>query len=151
MCGRVVIALDSQTLASISKSRKMRNEPKFRQSYNLPPGSYLPTVYKHSKSESSSELEKFLLEAIKWGTKNKDNISLINARYENLSLYYKSWKRCVVIIGGYYEWKQITSQSGDLKTQPYFFHNKDKNYLLLACLYKLANSNLEEEVFTIML
>ncbi len=166
MYGRVVVGLDSATLAAIARaSGGMRNENRFRQSYNLAPGGYLPTAYaKENKSntllvkssekinnkENSEEkieeenldekdLENFSLEASKWGTKNKDNNSLINARSETVPLYFNHWKRCVIIIEGYYEWKKINSQNDPEKviySQPYYIHNKETNFLILAGIYK---------------
>jgi len=97
MCGRVVVGLDSDSLAEIAQVNisEMRNLHKFRQSYNLAPGSYLPTFFSHQSSSMKSynysnqdqELiekphnkEKYILEAGKWRTKNNDNYSVVNAR-----------------------------------------------------------------------
>jgi putative SOS response-associated peptidase YedK len=156
MCGRVVVALDSATLAAIARAGNsgMRNLARFRQSYNLAPGSYLPTNFSKRKpsqksnnntpldeenTKNSEKQENFILEAIKWGTKNKDNYSVVNARSETVTLYYSNWKRCVIIIEGYYEWRKIGSQADPDKVianQPYFIHSKEKNHLLLAGIYK---------------
>ena len=76
---------------------------------------------------------------MKWGTKNKDNYSVVNARSEKVTLYYSNWKRCVIIIDGYYEWRKIYSKADNDKVidnQPYFIHSKEKNYLLLAGVCK---------------
>ena len=156
MCGRVVVGLDSDSLAEIAQVNisEMRNLHKFRQSYNLAPGSYLPTFFSHQSSSMKSynysnqdqELiekphnkEKYILEAGKWRTKNKDNYSVVNARSETVTLYYSNWKRCVIIIDGYYEWRKIYSKADNDKVidnQPYFIHSKEKNYLLLGGVFK---------------
>jgi len=56
MCGRVVVGLDSDSLAAIAQVNisEMRNLHKFRQSYNLAPGSYLPTFFSHQSSSMKS-------------------------------------------------------------------------------------------------
>lgn len=139
MCGRVVVAMDSETLIRISKAKTMNNSLRHRQSYNMTPGRYIPGVYRNNKNCSNEEKSEEL-ECMKWGIKNKDEIPIINARSENVSVYqiYKNMKRCVIIINGYYEWKTIISQSGEESSQPYYIHNKNEDYLTLGGLYREA-------------
>ncbi len=126
MCGRVVINLDSGTLVNIARARNMNHQGKYQQSFNIAPSCYIPSTYKRSDKTSENNLE-----AMKWGTKNKDEIPVINARSETVATYFKTWKRCAVIIQGYYEWKQNRTTS-----QPYYIHDKEKDYLLVAGIYK---------------
>jgi putative SOS response-associated peptidase YedK len=74
----------------------------------------------------------YSLEAMKWGTRTRDNFFVINARSETIPFTsFKNFKRCVLMIQGYYEWKQEKTTS-----QPYYIHLKETNYMLLAGLYK---------------
>lgn len=75
---------------------------------------------------------------MKWGTENSKGIKIINARSETSDLYFKNMKKCVMVVQGYYEWKVTLSQSGVESKKPFYFKNedKDKNYLLIAGLYK---------------
>ena len=155
MCGRVVIALDSDSLAAIARSRNMHKAARHNQSYNIAPGRYIPAVYRNTSvisvqksegleeseksEETKDENEKICIETMKWGTKNTNDIFLVNARSETVSLYYKNWKRCVLIVTGYYEWKNITSKTNSdeiLSKQPYYIYDKRKNHFLLAGVYK---------------
>jgi putative SOS response-associated peptidase YedK len=131
MCGRVVVALQPEEIIEASKSKSFVNKTNYRKSYNVAPYTYLPASYKLKKNDE------IYLEDMKWGTKNSQNVSLINARSENLLLYYKNWKRCVIIINGYYEWKKIFSNLDvQINTQPFYIKSKLKNYLLVAGIYK---------------
>lgn len=149
MCGRVVVALDSATLAAIGRARNIRNQASYRQSYNVAPGSHIPGVYRVAKGEKDENKNKqdgkFDLEMMKWGSKNKDNIPFVNARSETVAMYFKTWKRCVIIVQGYYEWKEQKSQSNFITTQPFYIHDKNRDYLLLAGIYR-ENIDSEEEV-----
>ena len=49
------------------------------------------------------------LESMKWGINTgRDNILLFNSRSDTINLFpfYKKYKRCIIIIEGYYEWKK---------------------------------------------
>jgi len=150
MCGRVVLNLDPSELEAIAKVEKMNNESRYKKSYNLTPGSYLPCYAFNKKSSIKTETvlnenTDFNLEPIKWGTKNQNGHSFINARIENIFLYHKSFKRCVVIIQGYYEWK--STKLSTMKSQPYYIHDKERSYLLLAAIYKTTDINIEDVNF----
>ncbi len=122
MCGRVVVAMDSASLIALNKGRPIRNGIRYRQSYNTAPTNYLPV---------SKDGE---IEMMYWGTKNKDNTSLINARSETMDMYFKANKKCFVIVQGYYEWK-----NGSI----YYFKHKDNKYLFLAGIYKTETDQVE--------
>jgi putative SOS response-associated peptidase YedK len=74
---------------------------------------------------------------MKWGTEHDGNI-VSNARSENEHYaMYRKCQRCVIIINGYYEWKEEVSQSGITSKHPYYFHHSEKDYILLAGLFKV--------------
>ena len=103
MCGRVVIARCSRDLVRIAKlkSNNMKNGINYHESYNCSPGQYVPGMY-YCKGE-------VILEAMKWGVtvNNLSNI-VFNSRSDSINKYsfYKQFSRCVVIIDGYFEWKE---------------------------------------------
>jgi hypothetical protein len=57
MCGRVVVAMDSETLLRIAKAKQLRNGVKYKQSYNMMPGRYLAAAYKGGDSEKIENIE----------------------------------------------------------------------------------------------
>ena len=84
--------------------------------------------------EKDCELE-LDLEAVQWGFKmrNKSNL-VINGRLEELhrkNMFKKllSLNRCVVIVGGYYEWARNLHDS---TLKPYFIHTNDSQVMYLA-------------------
>lgn len=79
MCGRVVMALDSDVLMSISRSKSLRNKQSYQQSYNITPTRGVPAVYRLTRDSLQNELE-----IMKFGIKNNDNIEVINARAETV-------------------------------------------------------------------
>lgn len=93
MCGRVACNLDSSALCEISKAKKMKNQGSYKTSYNISPTNYLPVVYNnklHSykqfiKIKTEFKDDDIELEALKWGSTNKDGIPLINIRTESLA------------------------------------------------------------------
>ena len=132
MCGRVVVALDSECLSEIRRFKQVRNSSKYSQSFNMAPGRFLPTYYQNKNNEN-------ILDFMKWGTLNSNSIPLINARSENFNLFYKNWKRCVVIISGYYEWKKIFSKNDSEKvidSEPYYIKSSTVDYLSVAGVYR---------------
>ena len=131
MCGRVVVALNQSSLAEISGTNETRNIKKFTQSYNIAPGRYLPVTYKAQNEKN--------LEFMKWGTVNKDQIPLSNARSENFDKFYSKWKRCIIIISGYYEWKKQTAKNDEniiLSSQPYYIKKNESEFIKIAGIYK---------------
>jgi putative SOS response-associated peptidase YedK len=114
MCGRVVMACDSNTLISLNNNKPIRNGIRYKQSYNVCPTNYLP-VYHNNE-----------IEMMKWGMK-KDNIYIINARSETADIYFKGYRKCLILIQGYYEWKN---------DNVYYFYNEENKIIYLAGLYK---------------
>jgi putative SOS response-associated peptidase YedK len=122
MCGRVVCAMSYDELVTLNKGKAVRNGMRYNRSYNLTPTKYLPTM-------NNEEVE-----MMKWGTKNKDNIPVINARSETIIShgYFKNYKRCVIIIQGYYEWSEIKDKN------VFYFHDREGKLIYLAGLYREA-------------
>ena len=79
MCGRVVMALDSETLVKIAGARRIRYQEAYKQSYNIPPTRRIPTVFREN-----SKLEENEIELMKFGMKNNENVEVINARAESI-------------------------------------------------------------------
>lgn len=79
MCGRVVIALDSDVLVSISRSKSLMNKESYLKSYNIPPTRGVPVVYRSSRDSKDNEIE-----IMKFGMKNNNKIEIINARAETM-------------------------------------------------------------------
>lgn len=128
MCGRVVIARNSRELARIAQIREnqMRNSINYKESYNCAPGQYIPGIYYTSISPSQKVLS---LEAMKWGaTVNTLPNILFNSRSDTINKYsfYSQFKRCVVLIDGYFEWKD---------KQPYYISTDKSEIVYLAALY----------------
>ena len=128
MCGRVVIARNSRELARIAqiKQSQMKNSINYKESYNCSPGQYIPAVYYTSISPNQKILS---LEAMKWGASvnTLPNI-LFNSRSDTINKYsfYSKFKRCVVLIDGYFEWKD---------KQPYYISNDKNEIVYLAAIY----------------
>ncbi len=122
MCGRVVVAMDSTSLIALNNGRPVKNGIRFKQSYNAAPTNYLPVMRDGD------------VEMMYWGTKNKDNTSLINARSETMDMYFKANKKCFVIVQGYYEWK-----NGAI----YYFKHKEDKLLFLAGIYKTEKDEVD--------
>ena len=149
MCGRVVIARCSKDLIKIAKlknNKDMKNNIYYHESYNISPGQYLPCIYMNKENNNKSK-EKNLeneinLEAMKWGIylEKYDHI-LFNSRIETINIYpmYKNYKRCIIIIEGYYEWEN--------KNKPYYISTIEKydNIIFLPGLY---NEEIDNEGFS---
>lgn len=91
MCGRVVMAIDTETLVRISRSRRLNNNQAYRPSHNIPPSRGVPTVYRNSQKkaeqdESNVDGKETIneLEIMRFGMKNDDNYEVSNARSETL-------------------------------------------------------------------
>ena len=149
MCGRVVIARCSKDLIKIAKlknNKDMKNNIYYHESYNISPGQYLPCIYMNKENNNKSK-EKNLeneinLEAMKWGIYlEKLEHLLFNSRSETINIYpmYKNYKRCIIIIEGYYEWEN--------KNKPYYISTIEKydNIIFLPGLY---NEEIDNEGFS---
>ena len=149
MCGRVVIARCSKDLIKIAKlknNKDMKNNIYYHESYNISPGQYLPCIYmnkenNNKKNEKNVE-DEINLEAMKWGIYlEKLEHLLFNSRSETINIYpmYKNYKRCIIIIEGYYEWEN--------KNKPYYISSLEKydNIIFLPGLY---NEEIDNEGFS---
>ncbi|MQL77500.1 hypothetical protein Taro_009910 [Colocasia esculenta] len=136
---------DSRPLATVDLN-------KYRPSYNVSPGTYLPVVaYRKEKKKAEAGEEDEgkdgercpVLHCMKWGlvpsfTKKSDkpgHYRMFNARSESIAekasfrqLLPKN--RCLVAVEGFYEWKKDGS-----KKQPYYIHFQDERPLVFAALY----------------
>jgi putative SOS response-associated peptidase YedK len=96
----------------------------------------------NNKTNSQNLENEINLEAMKWGIYlvKMDHI-LFNSRSETINIYpmYKNYKRCIIIIEGYYEWEN--------KNKPYYISALEKyeNIIFLPGLY---NEEIDNEGFS---
>ena len=99
------------------------------------------------KDDSKSNL---VLEAFKWGIQTgTQNILLFNSRSDTINIYpfYKKYKRCIIIIEGYYEWKKINKGGNKTIRQPYYISLKEKDKDGLIYLAGLYSEEIDEDGF----
>ena len=99
------------------------------------------------KDASKSNL---ILEAFKWGIQTgTQNILLFNSRSDTINIYpfYKKYKRCIIIIEGYYEWKKINKGGNKTIRQPYYISLKEKDKDGLIYLAGLYSEEIDEDGF----
>ena len=70
---------------------------------------YIPII--REAKESVGDVKTLIFEPIQWGLTEFGNNLIINARYDeakekNLFKNKVETNRCIVVIDGYYEWKQ---------------------------------------------
>lgn len=131
MCGRFALSSPKK----LPKRYKTKNKlPLFEPSYNIAPGSTLPTITKNSPSK---------ITMMRWGLKwKKDNIpGVINIRSETTKekLYFEKLlctKRCIIPTTGFYEWKKYQVDGIEQK-QPYYFFIKNADIFSLAGIYNM--------------
>ncbi|CAN6487172.1 unnamed protein product [Victoria cruziana] len=142
MCGRCRCTLNSEDVPracgiNASSVPAIQSE-RYRPSYNVSPGTYLPVVRKEHGANSEP-----VLHSMKWGlvpsftkkTEKPDHFKMFNARSES-ACEKASFRRlipnnrCLVAAEGFYEWKK----DGHMK-QPYYIHFKDERPLVFAALY----------------
>jgi len=132
MCGRVTVQTPAVELAREFALTGIRNAIE-RPRFNLAPTQLMPVVPNDGQR---------MLDAFRWGlipgwAKDASiGNKLINARCETVAekpSFRSALKRrrCLVLVDGYYEWKQSTKP----KT-PFFFHRKDRKPLALAGLWE---------------
>jgi len=91
-----------------------------------------------------------VLEAFKWGIQTgNQNILLFNSRSDTINVYpfYKKYKRCIIIIEGYYEWKKINKGGNKTIRQPYYISLKEKDKDGLIYLAGLYSEEIDEDGF----
>ncbi|KAF8733863.1 hypothetical protein HU200_014715 [Digitaria exilis] len=135
---------------------------RFRPSYNVSPGAYLPvgTLRAHTATggdggRGDGGVEP-VIQCMKWGLvpsftgKNEkpDHFRMFNARSESVKekasfrrLIPKN--RCLVAVEGFYEWKKDGS-----KKQPYYIHFQDRRPLVFAALYDTWTNSEGEIIHT---
>ncbi|XP_072974273.1 uncharacterized protein [Typha angustifolia] len=163
MCGRARCTLNPDRVARAcdlgdggDDSIQTYQIDRYRPSYNVSPGAYMPVVRK----EKAAGGEKAVIHCMKWGlvpsftkkAEKPDHYKMFNARSESIKEKASFRRliptnRCIVAVEGFYEWKKDGS-----KKQPYYIHFKDHRPLVLAALYD-SWKNSEGEVlhtFTIL-
>jgi putative SOS response-associated peptidase YedK len=132
MCGRVTVQTPAVDLAREFGLLGVRNAIE-RPRFNLAPTQMMPVV----PNDGQRMLDTFRWGLIPgWAKDASIANKLINARCETVAEKpsFRSAlkrKRCLVLVDGYYEWKQDTKP----KT-PFFFHRKDRKPLALAGLWE---------------
>jgi putative SOS response-associated peptidase YedK len=132
MCGRVTVQTPAVELAREFALTGIRNAIE-RPRFNLAPTQLMPVVPNDGQR---------MLDAFRWGlipSWAKDasiGSKLINARCETVAEKpsFRSAlkrKRCLVLVDGFYEWKQTTKPK-----VPFFFHRKDRKPFALAGLWE---------------
>ena len=155
MCGRIVVSRYGADLSQMRNyaNQVMLNLASFRASYNIAPGGYIPGVYKQNKNTDKNTTESnsdIILESMKWGidTGRQDTL-LFNSRSDAINIYpfYKKYKRCIIIIDGYYEWKKINKGGNKIYRQPYYITLKEKDENKLIYLAGLYSDEIDEDGF----
>ncbi|CAM8941432.1 unnamed protein product [Rhodiola kirilowii] len=155
MCGRARCTLRADDIprACHLSSNPTLHADRYRPSYNVAPGSYLPVVRRAADDSA-------VVDCMKWGlipsftskTDKPDHYRMFNARAESLRqkpsfCHLVNKNRCLVVVDGFYEWWKEGSRK-----QPYYIHFKDGRPLVFAALYDIWK-NAEGEVvhtFTII-
>ena len=155
MCGRIVVSRYGVDLSQMRNyaNQVMRNLASFRASYNIAPGGYIPGIFKQNTSNyknTTNSNSNIILESMKWGidTGRQDTI-LFNSRSDAINIYpfYKKYKRCIIIIDGYYEWKKISKGGNKIYRQPYYITLKEKDENNLIYLAGLYSDEIDEDGF----
>ncbi|XP_008811415.1 abasic site processing protein YoqW isoform X2 [Phoenix dactylifera] len=153
MCGRARCTLNPGQVAQACRladgggdasSIPTLQMDRYRPSYNVSPGAYLPVVAARKEAKGSGEgREAPVIHCMKWGlvpsftkkTEKPDHFKMFNARSESIKEKASFRRliptnRCLVAVEGFYEWKKDGSRK-----QPYYIHFKDHRPLVFAALY----------------
>ncbi|RLN19598.1 embryonic stem cell-specific 5-hydroxymethylcytosine-binding protein [Panicum miliaceum] len=135
---------------------------RFRPSYNVSPGAYLPVGTVRAQPAAGGDGGRAddgaepVIQCMKWGlvpsftgkTEKPDHFRMFNARSESVKekasfrrLIPKN--RCLVAVEGFYEWKKDGS-----KKQPYYIHFQDHRPLVFAALYDTWTNSEGEIIHT---
>src|SRR5215212_5188187 len=133
MCGRYTITKPKEIPKRFNTSNEL---PLFDASFNVPPGTRNPIVYR--RSPNSVQLAKWGLIPF-WAKDPRIAYSTINARaedIENKPTYRKPIRsqRCLVPADGFYEWKRLTLEGKEEKF-PWFIGLKDRSLFAFAGLW----------------
>uniref|UniRef100_A0A0C9RQI2 TSA: Wollemia nobilis Ref_Wollemi_Transcript_25098_1227 transcribed RNA sequence n=1 Tax=Wollemia nobilis TaxID=56998 RepID=A0A0C9RQI2_9CONI len=142
MCGRTRCTLrvdDVSRACGFQNSLPTRDSERYRPSYNVSPGSYMPVVCKEDMRNGREPH----VHCMKWGLvpsftkKNEkpDHFRMFNARSESVREKASFRRllpscRCLVALEGFYEWKKDGA-----KKQPFYIHFQDERPLVFAALY----------------
>ncbi|CAA7017851.1 unnamed protein product [Microthlaspi erraticum] len=157
MCGRARCTLRPEDVPRASHrhgvSTRFLHLDRYRPSYNVAPGSYIPVLRRDSEVVGDGGVT---VECMKWGlvpsftkkTDKPDFFKMFNARSESVDekpsfrrLLPKN--RCLVAVDGFYEWKKEGS-----KKQPYYIHFKDGRPLVFAALFDSWHNSGGETLYT---
>ncbi|RLN41770.1 embryonic stem cell-specific 5-hydroxymethylcytosine-binding protein [Panicum miliaceum] len=135
---------------------------RFRPSYNVAPGAYLPVGTVRAQPAAGGDGGRGgdgaepVIQCMKWGlvpsftgkTEKPDHFRMFNARSESVKekasfrrLIPKN--RCLVAVEGFYEWKKDGS-----KKLPYYIHFQDHRPLVFAALYDTWTNSEGEIIHT---
>lgn len=134
MCGRFGSSFSGNDL--VDRYDLFEKSPKFEISYNVTPGSYIPTVIKKSPNRLVMMKWGFVPE---WADPGKLKLHPINARDDQLDIsdFYKSafaHNRCLIPFSWFYEWKRFTLDGKEQK-QPNLIKVKGDKIMSFAGIY----------------
>lgn len=157
MCGRARCTLNPDQVAracGFATSIPTHQIDRYRPSYNVSPGAYLPVVLLERMTGEAEASPSIC--CMKWGlvpsftkkTEKPDHYKMFNARSESIKekpsfCRLLPTNRCVVAVEGFYEWKKDAS-----KKQPYYIHFKDSRPLAFAALYDSWKSSEGDILYT---
>jgi putative SOS response-associated peptidase YedK len=130
MCGRY-------TLSKTNLKKRFSTDNNlvgFDASYNITPGSFVPTITRNSPNKITKMHWGLVPEWSKDGKFNMINIrnDTIKTKSYFTSIMMKT--RCLIPSDGFYEWKK-TKAGGKLIKEPYYFFLKDNPVFSFAGLY----------------
>lgn len=126
MCGRARCTLDPQQVATSTgvPSDRWAGQAVYRPSYNLAPGAATPVVLQDAEGERCVHVMRWgLVPSFTKPDDKPDYFRMFNARSESVTQKpafrrLVSRRRCVVLMNGFFEWKQ-EERAGK---QPYYVH-----------------------------
>ncbi|CAL9040987.1 uncharacterized protein LOC135622700 isoform X1 [Musa acuminata AAA Group] len=161
MCGRTRCTLNTDQIARAcgltvnAASIRTHEIDRYRPSYNVSPGAYLPVVLVERATGEAEESP--AIRCMKWGlvpsftkkTEKPDHYKMFNARSESIKEKASFRRlvptnRCLVAVEGFYEWKKDGS-----KKQPYYIHFKDNRPLVFAALYDAWKNSEGDILYTL--
>jgi len=136
MCGRYTVPY---TGSDLEKKFELANHVEIiHETYNASPGQMLPVVTKNSPKRGLMMKWGFIAPWEKDFTRAK--FKPINARNDKLTggFYRQAFSehRCLIPIGGYYEWKKF-QMDGKEQKQPYYFRIKNEAISSLGGIYSI--------------
>eukprot|EP00884_Botryococcus_braunii_P005722 jgi/Botrbrau1/15150/Bobra.0149s0019.1 len=151
MCGRARCTLNRERMAAATgvPPEGWRESESFQPTENLHPGMRVPVTYENDKGQRE-------IRTMRWGlvpsfTKHGEKLDffrMFNARCEGVAekpIFNRLLKshRCVVVLDGFYEWKQEGSGK-----QPYYIWLGEGRPMKMAGLYDILRNEDGNEVCT---